>query len=307
MSFLALVAGMVVTWSISLPSPALAQTAVSLSRFTATGRVNNILIEWETATEFNNAGFFVWASDAEDGIYDPISDFFEAQGDGVTGVIYGFVDEDVEPAVPKYYKLEAIDLNQSSEFFGPVSAAANQGLASVTPTSMLAATATSTVTQAAGVQQATQTPTAKQSNLIPTASQTPAISSTQPSNDSAYPAQAASTQNAFPAFNGLGTPYPSVNGQTPLPANPDTETTQTSGAIMPGKVEPAAPASATEPTLQISLTPNQTSVATGSPQAIAIAQGQDGVQLPPFTALVVVLVIWAMLAGWFYISVQRLE
>ncbi|HWQ84158.1 MAG TPA: hypothetical protein VN363_06295, partial [Anaerolineales bacterium] len=175
-------------------TPAYSQTAVTLLRLTAIGRINNILIEWETATEFNNAGFFVWASDSADGTFNPISDFIEAEGDGVTGAVYGFVDSDVQAAIPKYYKLEAIELNQESEFFGPVSAASNQGL----PTTTLTATATSTIsapaTQPAGAPTAAPTATARTSSN-PTAA-TPASG-----NESAYPGQTTPTPYIQPAFN----------------------------------------------------------------------------------------------------------
>jgi hypothetical protein len=46
---------------------------------------------------------------------------------------------------------------------------------------------------------------------------------------------------------------------------------------------------------------------TNLPQEVAQLSQTDGVQIPPFMALVIVLLIWAMLAGWFYISVRQLE
>ena len=301
-AFLALIAILLTAGSLSRPLPASAQTAVSLLRFTATGRSNNILIEWETATEFNNAGFFVWASDTVDGTYNPISDFIESQGDGVTGAIYGYVDTDVEAAIPRYYKLEAIELNQNSEFFGPVSAAANLGLptATITPTPTTSITATST--QQGGAQEITPTATLTQAIGNPTATTAPEV--TSPGNESAYPGLATATLTLTPAFNFLGTPYPGAENLTPIPSPADQVVTPTPAS---GEIVSSEPTSATEPTQRVSPTATLPVGGTRDPQEVANLPGTDGVQLPPFTALLVVLLIWAILAGWFYISVRRLE
>lgn len=301
LAFLVLAFSLIILGVLYRPGPVLSQTAVSLLRFTAIGRVNNILIEWETATEYNNAGFFVWASDSANGTYNPISDFIAAQGDGVTGAVYGFVDSDVEAAVSKYYKLEAIELNQESEFFGPVSAASYIGLPTSTATSTATATSTPTATQAAEIQSPTQTATETQSASNPTAtvaatSGSSSIGTSYPPQETAYPGQENAPQGSQPAVNYLGTPYPSDSTTEPLSATPDQEITPTSGSASPLDAGPAE----TEPA-------SQATELTGTPQAIALGSGSAGLQLPPFTALLVVLLIWAILAGWFYISVRRLE
>lgn len=291
----------------SVPSSATGQSAISLVRFTATGRTNNILIEWETATEFNNAGFFVWASDLEDGVYNPISDFIEAKGDGVTGAIYGFIDIEVEPGVVKYYKLEAVELNQNSEFFGPVSGVFNIATPSATSTPTRTATAnlavssspTATLTLTAQVQSGSPTATSAE-NVIPSATTAAPTSS---SNQAAYPGQATATQTQTPEFNYLGTPYLPIPSPTPQPAYPDQAITPTA---LQGEMAPDG-TTVTEPTHSPTPGSAQAEEGTKSPQEIARVSGKNGVELPPFTALVVVLLIWALLAGWFYISVRRLE
>ena len=293
---------------VSFPGEATGQSAISLLRFTAAGRGNDILVEWETATEFNNAGFFVWASDREAGVYNPISDFIEAQGDGATGAIYGFIDTEVEPGVVKYYKLEAIELNQDSEFYGPIAGVfylatpSATGTAANTSTATLASASTPspTATQTAGVQ--INSPTFTQPATL-ASSPTPPPTATFSSNQSAYPGQATATATQTAAFNSLGTPYLAIPTPTPQLAYPAQEITPTARQAEPLPLEATR---ATKPTRSPS-SGTLPAAETNLPQEVAQLSQTDGMQIPPFMALVIVLLIWAMLAGWFYISVRRLE
>ena len=282
------------------PQAVAGQSAVTLLRFTATGRVNNILVEWETATEFDNAGFFVWTSATEDGTYNPISDFIQAQGDGVTGAVYGFVDADVETGVIKYYKLEAVALDQTSEFFGPQSAAP----VLLTPTVTSTPTETSTVTQANGGLVSTPTSTTTQVLSAQTATQT--LIATSVDNET-YPQQPTATLNPAAGLNNQGTAYPDV--PTPLPPTPypDQAFTPTLAPQYPGLQVTVSPTSATEPTQQATLMIEVANEGEAIGGAAPSVEDTDGLQLPPFTALLVILLIWAILAGWFYVSVRQLE
>ena len=49
-------------------------------------------------------------------------EFYPAEGDGPTGAEYEFVDHDVSDGIIYYYKLEAFGLDNSTQFFGPISA-----------------------------------------------------------------------------------------------------------------------------------------------------------------------------------------
>lgn len=290
-----------------LPLSVSGQSAITLVSFSASGRTNNILVEWETATEFNNAGFFVWASDTQDGTYNPISDFIESKGDGVTGAIYGFIDIDVEPGITKFYKLEAIELNQNSEFFGPIAGV----FTSVTPTTTLTPTHTPSATQASSLnstptatqmgelQDATPTQTTPAANVNPTVTQ-----AATSSNQSAYPGQPTAEPTHTPAFNFLGTPYLPFPSPTPQPAYPDQDATPTSE---PDSSLPSEPTLSSEPSEQSPRVTTEVEDGTSSPQEIARRSGNNGLELPPFTALLIVLLIWGILAGWFYVSVRRLE
>jgi len=115
-----------------------AHASVTLVSFTATPGNGQVVLRWETATEINNAGFFVRRSTQEAGDYARISSFMPAQGDGLLGAIYVYNDTAVTNGVTYYYKLEAVDNSQNVEFHGPISATPGP-----TPTAL----STSTTTQ----------------------------------------------------------------------------------------------------------------------------------------------------------------
>jgi hypothetical protein len=157
-----------------------ASAAIDLVSFTATPGEGQVLLAWETATEFDNAGFFIVRSESETGIFIRISPFIPAEGDGVTGAEYEFIDLDVTSGVLYYYKLEAVGNDQFSEFYGPVSAilptptptptATARSTRTNTPTSTSTRTATATRTK---TRTPTRTPFRTPDTLTPTASTTP--------------------------------------------------------------------------------------------------------------------------------------
>ena len=149
-----------------------ARAAIDLVSFTAAPGDGHILLAWETATEFDNAGFFIVRSQAEDGEYIRISPFIQAEGDGVTGAEYEYEDQDVTNGVLYYYKLEAIGNDQSSEFYGPVTAILPTPTPTATNTSTPTRTPTSTATRTA-TRTPTRTPFSTPATLTPTASETP--------------------------------------------------------------------------------------------------------------------------------------
>ena len=100
--------------------PALA--SIVLSSFSATPQANSVQIDWETATEFDIAGFYLLRSTSEFSDYSAITDLIPAQGSGITGASYAFIDSDVTTGVIYYYRLQAISVDQSYQEFGPVSA-----------------------------------------------------------------------------------------------------------------------------------------------------------------------------------------
>ncbi len=95
-------------------------TAITLTSFTVTTLQNEILIEWKTDMELDNAGFNIWRSEEVDGEYIKINDsLIQAEGSDYQ---YSFADNAVVKGKTYYYKLEDIDLNGVATLHGPVSA-----------------------------------------------------------------------------------------------------------------------------------------------------------------------------------------
>jgi len=96
-------------------------TAIELYSFTATPHPGGTAtLTWETATEFDTAGFNLYRAMAEAGPYTQINaEFIPARGDGVFGASYSFVDTPGYGAF--YYKLEGVDYAGTKMLHGPVS------------------------------------------------------------------------------------------------------------------------------------------------------------------------------------------
>jgi hypothetical protein len=88
---------------------------VELVRFTARPYFTGARLEWETASEKNNFGFYVERSD--DGLVFQQIGFVQGTGDSQTGQHYQFVDP--EPGSVRYYRLRQTDFD-GSEYLSPV-------------------------------------------------------------------------------------------------------------------------------------------------------------------------------------------
>jgi len=132
--------------------------AVTLVYFRATGQDGQVLLEWETATEIDNAGFFVNRSLSQNSGYTRISPFIPSEGDDLTGAIYQYYDLNVSNGVVYWYLLEAVNLDQSTDYYQPpvsaipgnpnnTSTPTATGTLSNTPVGSLSPTATMTPTR----------------------------------------------------------------------------------------------------------------------------------------------------------------
>jgi hypothetical protein len=98
-------------------------TVITLSSFTATPKNRDVILEWKTESEIDNAGFNLYRSTSESGEYIKINDsLIPSQGSSTQGASYEFVDKDVKNRKTYYYKLEDIDLKGTATMHGPVSA-----------------------------------------------------------------------------------------------------------------------------------------------------------------------------------------
>jgi subtilisin family serine protease len=101
---------------------AAANLLVTLAYFTVTPSDWGMLLQWQTDTEIDNAGFHLWRSEEEEGEYIRITNsMIPAQGSGSQ---YSYLDEDAIDDITYYYKLEDIDLYGVSTFHGPISSTA---------------------------------------------------------------------------------------------------------------------------------------------------------------------------------------
>ncbi len=149
--------------------------AVNLLYFQGETETDRIFLEWETATELDNAGFFVrrnltGGSNTDNYTPVPVVDatsgtqfsFIPARGDSLLGAYYPFYDENVQIGTRYYYLLQDVDTSNFSSYHGPIEVVAGH-----TNTPTPAASSTSAPTSAA-----TRTPT-RTSTISPSATPTP--------------------------------------------------------------------------------------------------------------------------------------
>ena len=68
-------------------------TLIALSSFTATPKNKEVILEWKTESEIDNAGFNLYRSESENGEYMKINtSLIPAQGSSTQGASYEFID-----------------------------------------------------------------------------------------------------------------------------------------------------------------------------------------------------------------------
>ena len=91
-------------------------TLIELASFTAAVYPDRVALDWETASEIDNAGFRLWRSESVNGDYARIDDeMIAAKGDEVTGAAYSYEDS-VDNGAKYFYRLEDIDYSGESTF-----------------------------------------------------------------------------------------------------------------------------------------------------------------------------------------------
>ncbi len=92
-------------------------TLISLGSFTATSKNNGILLEWETLSEMDNAGFSIWRSTSKGEGYVKINPvLITAEGGPTERAVYSYLDTSVQSGENYSYRLEDIDTNGVSHF-----------------------------------------------------------------------------------------------------------------------------------------------------------------------------------------------
>jgi hypothetical protein len=98
-------------------------TLIKLASFQAIPKAGKVILQWETETEVDNAGFNIYRAETEDGEYIKINEeIIASEGSATQGASYEFVDDAVQNGRTYFYKLEDLDTQGGSKMHGPVSA-----------------------------------------------------------------------------------------------------------------------------------------------------------------------------------------
>ncbi len=104
----------------NFPLKQLLPTFISLSSFDATSNEDGVTLNWVTASEPNVAGFYIYRCQQETGDYVKVNEsLILAQGNTTIGATYSYTDKP-EQTGNYYYKLQAVTLDGSASFYGPV-------------------------------------------------------------------------------------------------------------------------------------------------------------------------------------------
>ena len=123
---------------------------VTLASFVAQGQTDRVVVNWETLSEANNAGFNVYRADNAAGPQTLLA-YVPSQAPGSTqGFAYSYDDLAVQPGQTYWYWLEDVSLNGATTLHGPVSATASAPTA-VTLTSLQATPLAPAIPAAAAV------------------------------------------------------------------------------------------------------------------------------------------------------------
>jgi uncharacterized repeat protein (TIGR01451 family) len=88
-------------------------TAVTLLYFTSENLGDSIQLNWETASEVNNLGFYLYRSTTPVKPEQPLTELIPSLSPGgMEGAIYAYVDDTAEFGLQYYYWLEDIDTNE---------------------------------------------------------------------------------------------------------------------------------------------------------------------------------------------------
>ena len=96
-------------------------TAIELLSFEAVGSNDTVQVNWETASETGNLGFYLYRADSPAGPFVRITDqLIAGLNHSVEDRAYSYEDTDVTEGQPYYYKLEDLDMDGQRTFHGPV-------------------------------------------------------------------------------------------------------------------------------------------------------------------------------------------
>lgn len=283
--------------------------AVTLSYFIAIPGDSVITLEWETATEFNNAGFYVTRSLTQDGLFERISDFIPAEGLGIQGAQYQYSDTNVTNGTTYYYILEAIDTSQFIEYYGPISSTA--GIPTPTNTFQPSKTPTQTRTPIPPTNTLTNTINPS-STITPSTTPTPGTT-TQPVQTSPTSTQTKKSTNTPTATSThTKTQQPTqTQTRTPKPAITDTLTPTANPSPEASATQTITPTETYIPLPIELLVKNATSTSTDSasipdnelpsPTQVIPNNSRFNQPLPIWVIVIIVIGVWVIIASLIYL------
>ena len=77
----------------------------------------DVNVRWDTATEINTAGFYLYRSNSSEGEFILVNkegELIPSQGDALSGATYTFTDENVIPGETYYYLIEEVEYDLTS-------------------------------------------------------------------------------------------------------------------------------------------------------------------------------------------------
>jgi hypothetical protein len=98
--------------------------AVTLTSFSAIQTNEGVLVSWTVASEIGNAGYNIYKSASETGAREKMNDILIGNPENMimtSGQSYHFIDDESNQTLA-FYTLEAIAVDGSSEYYGPVQA-----------------------------------------------------------------------------------------------------------------------------------------------------------------------------------------
>jgi hypothetical protein len=77
----------------------------------------DVNVQWDTATEINTAGFYLYRSSSPDGefiLVNKAGELIPSRGNALSGATYTFTDEDIAPGETYFYLIEEVEYNLTS-------------------------------------------------------------------------------------------------------------------------------------------------------------------------------------------------
>ena len=265
-----------------------AYASVDLLYFLGIPGVDSILLIWETATEVDNAGFYVRKSTDPLGSFLRISDYIPSAGDPFAGAYYDFLDSDVVQGVQYYYNLEIIGTDGSSEISNTISVTLIVNTATPTRTISPQSTSTSTAT-------ATRTVTRTPTQVI---TSTGTIASTL----TRTPTATASLTYGIPVIPMVGSITPTATiTLTPVHTSTASPTTTLLPLSVGGAVFPA-----NTPGNEVTLAPMSATPDEGMP--VQTPRGGQAQGIGGFVPiLILVIVIWLVLMVFAFLYIRQIS